>query len=102
MAILTRQAFKGSHYYTRGGVPAHRVPTADGTGDRAATVIDARRLGLLPSVTGAEVVVVVADGGVVVVVLPSGTVVVVLAGTVVDGTEMVETADGAPLVVVTS
>ena len=28
------------------------MPTADGTGDRAATVKDARRLGLLPSDTG--------------------------------------------------
>ena len=52
MAVLTRQAFKSSHWYTRDGAPMHRVPTADGTGDRAATVKDARRLGLLPSVTG--------------------------------------------------
>ncbi len=51
MAILTRQAFKQSHWYTRQGEPMHRIMKADGSGDRATTVKDARRLKLLPSVT---------------------------------------------------
>ena len=51
MAILTRNAVKSSHWYTREGEPMHRIMKADGSGDRATTITDARRLGLLPSVT---------------------------------------------------
>ena len=42
---------KSSHWYTREGEPMHRVMKADGSGDRATTINDARRLKLLPSVT---------------------------------------------------
>lgn len=52
MAILMKGVEKGAHWYTRDGVPMHRVMKADGSGDRATTLKDARRLGLLPSVTG--------------------------------------------------
>ena len=51
MAILTRNAVKSSHWYTRQGDPMHRIMKADGSGDRATTISDAKRLGLLPSVT---------------------------------------------------
>ena len=51
MAILTRNAVKTAHWYTREGEPMHRIMKADGSGDRATTIKDARRLGLLPSVT---------------------------------------------------
>ena len=52
MAILMKGVEKGAHWYTQDGVPMHRVMKADGSGDRATTLKDARRLGLLPSVTG--------------------------------------------------
>lgn len=52
MAILAQKQTGGSHWYTVDGRPMHRVPKADGKGDKAATVADARKLGLLPSVTG--------------------------------------------------
>lgn len=53
MAILTSgcSQFKNSHWYTREGEPAHRMPKASGEGDRSTTIRDAERLGLLPSVT---------------------------------------------------
>lgn len=40
-----------SHWYTVDGLPMHEVPTADGFGMRPTHVGDAKRLGLLPSVT---------------------------------------------------
>jgi len=52
MAILTRNMVKSSHWYTREGAPMHRIAKADGSGDRATTITDAKRLKLLPSVTG--------------------------------------------------
>ncbi|HPS09712.1 MAG TPA: PD-(D/E)XK nuclease family protein [Kiritimatiellia bacterium] len=52
MAILTRNMVKSSHWYTRLGEPMHRIMKADGSGDRATTLADAKRLKLLPSVTG--------------------------------------------------
>lgn len=52
MAILTKNQVKSSHWYTRDGVPMHRIAKADGSGDRATTITDAKRLKLLPSVTG--------------------------------------------------
>lgn len=51
MAILTRNAIKSAHWYTREGEPMHRIMRADGSGDRATTLSDAKRLKLLPSVT---------------------------------------------------
>ncbi len=51
MAILVKQVVKAWHWYTRSGKAAHRQPNAKGTGDRTTTIRDARRLGLLPSVT---------------------------------------------------
>ena len=52
MAILTKGLVKGAHWYTRLGEALHRVMKTDGSGDRATTLKDARRLLLLPSVTG--------------------------------------------------
>ncbi len=43
---------KSSHWYTRLGEPMHRIMKADGSGDRATMINDAKRLNLLPSVTG--------------------------------------------------
>lgn len=40
-----------NHYYTKTGEPMHWVPKKDGNGNRPTTIADARRLGLLPSVT---------------------------------------------------
>lgn len=53
MAILTpgNASAKSAHWYTRLGEPAHRQPKADGKGDRATTIRDAAKLGLVPSVT---------------------------------------------------
>ena len=51
MAILTRNAVKSAHWYSRTGEPMHRIVKADGSGDRATTINDAKRLKLLPSVT---------------------------------------------------
>lgn len=43
---------EGSHYYTKDGTPAYEVPYADPSkGMRKTTLADARKLGLLPSVT---------------------------------------------------
>ena len=39
------------HWYTKDGTPMYTVPKADGSGDRDTTLRDARKLGLLPSVT---------------------------------------------------
>lgn len=41
----------GGHWYTREGAPAYAVAKADGSGERPTTIRDARKLGLLPSVT---------------------------------------------------
>ena len=52
---MTRTKFvrdqTNSHWYTREGVPLHEVPRASGEGMRPTDVRDAKRLGLLPSVT---------------------------------------------------
>jgi len=42
---------EASHWYTRDGEPKHEVDKADGTGKRPTTALDAKKLGLLPSVT---------------------------------------------------
>ena len=42
---------KNGHWYTKDGQPMHWVPKKDGSGNRATTLADARKLGLLPSVT---------------------------------------------------
>ncbi|MDR1190640.1 MAG: PD-(D/E)XK nuclease family protein [Verrucomicrobiales bacterium] len=42
---------KASHWYYPDGRACHTVPRADGAGERATTLRDARKLGLLPSVT---------------------------------------------------
>ncbi|MCP5523713.1 MAG: hypothetical protein H7A46_19425 [Verrucomicrobiales bacterium] len=52
MAILTKNKGAGGHWYRADGTPVHRLPTADGSGDRATTLRDAKKLGLFPSVTG--------------------------------------------------
>lgn len=39
------------HWYTTEGKPMYTMPKADGSGDRDTTLRDARKLGLLPSVT---------------------------------------------------
>jgi hypothetical protein len=44
-------ASESQHWYTRDGKPAYTVKSRDGT-DRPATLRDARKLGLVPSVTG--------------------------------------------------
>jgi hypothetical protein len=41
----------GGHWYRRDGTPCHTVPKASGGGERPTTIADARKLGLLPSVT---------------------------------------------------
>jgi hypothetical protein len=40
-----------AHFYLPEGIACHEVPTADGKSTRKATLRDARKLGLLPSVT---------------------------------------------------
>lgn len=42
----------GGHWYTREGIPMHFVTKADGKGQRNTTLADARKLGLLPGVSG--------------------------------------------------
>jgi hypothetical protein len=51
MAIITRPALSGSHWYSLDGKPCHTVPTKDGGDKRNTTLRDARKLNLLPSVT---------------------------------------------------
>lgn len=51
MAILTRSTVEGSHWYTQDGESCHVIQKVDGGGERAVTVMDARKLKLLPSVT---------------------------------------------------
>jgi hypothetical protein len=43
---------QGAHWYAPDGTPKHTVPKANGDGDRATTISDARKFGWLPSVTG--------------------------------------------------
>jgi hypothetical protein len=53
MAILVENKnMGGGHWYQPDGTPLHQVPKADGKGMRDTTLADARKLGLLPSVTG--------------------------------------------------
>ena len=42
---------EGGHWYTKDGQPMHFVPRASGSGTRPTTIHDARKLGLVPSVT---------------------------------------------------
>ena len=49
--MATVRVESASHWYTTLGEPCHEVPRADGKGMRATTLADARKLGLLPSVT---------------------------------------------------
>jgi hypothetical protein len=51
MAVLTKTKAPAGHWYRADGTPVHRLPTADGSGERATTIKDAKRLGLFPSVT---------------------------------------------------
>lgn len=51
MAVLTKNQIKAGHWYAADGTPMHRIPTADGLGERITTIRDAKRLGLYPSVT---------------------------------------------------
>lgn len=51
MAIITKAPQSGSHWYQLDGKPCHTVPTKDGEGTRNTTIRDARKMGLLPSVT---------------------------------------------------
>jgi hypothetical protein len=51
MAVLTKSKSPGSHWYRGDGTPVHKLPTADGSGERPTTLRDAKRLGLYPSVT---------------------------------------------------
>lgn len=51
MAVLAKTKIPTGHWYRSDGSPAHRMPTNDGSGQRATTIRDARRYGLYPSVT---------------------------------------------------
>ena len=51
MAVLSKTKIPGGHWYKKDGTPAHRTLTADGSGERATTIRDAKRMGLYPSVT---------------------------------------------------
>jgi hypothetical protein len=51
MAILSKPQSKSGHWYDVNGNPFHTMTTADGSGTRATTIKDAKRLGLIPSVT---------------------------------------------------
>ena len=46
MAILTKSKVRSGHWYRPHGTPAHKMRTADGRGERATTIGNARRLGL--------------------------------------------------------
>lgn len=45
-------ASEGGHFYDRQGKPVYEVPRADGKGTRPATLADARKLNLVPGVSG--------------------------------------------------
>ena len=49
MLLVPRES--ASHWYFRDGTPLHKVPRADGKGERPTSLRDARKLGLFPSVT---------------------------------------------------
>ena len=49
--IKAAPIIEGGHWYTRDGEPAYTQMKADGTGERPTTLRDAKKLGLLPSVT---------------------------------------------------
>lgn len=51
MAILKESVLQSAHWYTRDGKACHTMPTADGKSTRPTTLADARKLGLLPSVS---------------------------------------------------
>ncbi len=51
MAVLSKNTIKAGHWYAPDGTPMHRMPTADGSGERITTIRDAKRMGLFPSVT---------------------------------------------------
>lgn len=52
MTTLARpQTSESSHWYTRDGQPCHTVKCTTKDGERPTTIADARKLGLLPSVT---------------------------------------------------
>lgn len=51
MAVLSKSKVPSSHWYRSDGTPVHKLPTADGRGERPTTIKDAKRLGLYPSVT---------------------------------------------------
>ncbi len=52
MAVLSKSKVPSGHWYAPDGTPVHKLPTADGKGERPTTIRDAKRLGLFPSVTG--------------------------------------------------
>jgi len=53
MAILVENKnMGGGHWYKPDGTPLHQVQKADGSGMRDTTLADAKKLNLLPSVTG--------------------------------------------------
>lgn len=52
MAILVQKKTGGAHWYTASGQPMHEVLKADGEGTKPTTIRDAKKLHLLPSVTG--------------------------------------------------
>jgi hypothetical protein len=49
MAVLTKNKIPSGHWYRTDGMPVHRLPTADGRGERPTTIRDAKRLGLYPT-----------------------------------------------------
>ena len=51
MAILIRDQYQGSHWYTSAGEPAHQQFKKSGDGMRPTTIRDARKYHLIPSVT---------------------------------------------------
>ena len=51
MAVLTKSKIPTAHWYRADGTPVHRLPTADGSGERPTTIRDAKRMNLYPSVT---------------------------------------------------
>lgn len=49
--MSTQYGDSGGHYYDREGKPTHKVEAANGSGLRPTNVRDARKMGLVPSVT---------------------------------------------------
>jgi len=48
---MQEQKSESVHWYTKDGEPAYTIERADGKGFRNTTLRDAKKLGLLPSVT---------------------------------------------------